>query len=155
MGLGVVMGRVFSSSPGRSVSGGLDSPGDVSAAPPRRTSRRHGDPEPHDQQTAGDSLRGGGRGDPAAPARGGGGTGIQAEERATFLHCKHKTLSDFDEIWQEIVTETERMTGASKGMSPGPLSLKIYSPCFLNLSLIDLPEITKGAEHWPWSPNWT
>ncbi|XP_067884512.1 dynamin-1-like protein isoform X2 [Heterodontus francisci] len=50
---------------------------------------------------------------------------------------------DFDEIRQEIESETERMTGNNKGISPEPIHLKIYSPSVLNLTLIDLPGITK------------
>ncbi|EMP23918.1 Dynamin-1-like protein [Chelonia mydas] len=69
--------------------------------------------------------------------------GTQAEEWATFLHCKHKSFTDFDEIRQEIETETERTTGTNKGISLEPLYLKIYSPHVLNLTLVDLPGITK------------
>ncbi|XP_026531951.1 dynamin-1-like protein isoform X2 [Notechis scutatus] len=35
------------------------------------------------------------------------------------------------------------MTGTNKGISPEPLYLKIYSPHVLNLTLVDLPGITK------------
>uniref|UniRef100_A0ACB8ELD1 Dynamin-1-like protein n=1 Tax=Sphaerodactylus townsendi TaxID=933632 RepID=A0ACB8ELD1_9SAUR len=68
---------------------------------------------------------------------------VQAEEWATFLHCKHKTFTDFSEIREEIEIETERTTGANKGISPEALYLKIYSPQVLNLTLVDLPGITK------------
>ncbi|XP_003216933.1 dynamin-1-like protein [Anolis carolinensis] len=72
-----------------------------------------------------------------------GESGVQADEWATFLHCKHKTFTDFREIRQEIEIETERTTGTNKGISPEPLYLKIYSPNVLNLTLVDLPGITK------------
>ncbi|XP_015274948.1 PREDICTED: dynamin-1-like protein [Gekko japonicus] len=72
-----------------------------------------------------------------------GESGVQAEEWATFLHCKHKTFTDFTEILQEIEIETERTTGTNKGISQEPLYLKIYSPHVLNLTLVDLPGITK------------
>ncbi|CAI5795923.1 dynamin-1-like protein isoform X1 [Podarcis lilfordi] len=72
-----------------------------------------------------------------------GESGVQADEWATFLHCKHKTFTDFSEIRQEIEIETERTTGTNKGISPEPLYLKIYSPHVLNLTLVDLPGITK------------
>ncbi|XP_050777567.1 dynamin-1-like protein isoform X5 [Gopherus flavomarginatus] len=103
----------------------------------------HGDSDPRYQQTAGDFQHGRGPGDPAAPDRGDWGPGTLAEEWATFLHCKHKTFTDFSEIQQEIETETERTTGTNKGISPEPLYLKIYSPHVLNLTLVDLPGITK------------
>ncbi|MBN3317453.1 DNM1L protein, partial [Atractosteus spatula] len=69
--------------------------------------------------------------------------GIKAEEWGTFLHCKNKIFTDFVEIRQEIQSETDRSTGANKGISPEPIHLKIFSPHVLNLTLVDLPGITK------------
>ncbi|XP_034558380.1 dynamin-3 isoform X2 [Notolabrus celidotus] len=64
-------------------------------------------------------------------------------EWAEFLHCKGKKFTDFDEVRQEIEAETDRATGANKGISPIPINLRVYSPHVLNLTLIDLPGITK------------
>ncbi|XP_063075343.1 SUN domain-containing ossification factor-like [Engraulis encrasicolus] len=64
-------------------------------------------------------------------------------EHAEFLHCKGKKFTDFDEVRQEIEAETDRVTGANKGISPVPINLRVYSPHVLNLTLIDLPGITK------------
>ncbi|XP_064189600.1 dynamin 3a isoform X2 [Anguilla rostrata] len=64
-------------------------------------------------------------------------------EYAEFLHCKGKKFTDFDEVRQEIEAETDRVTGANKGISPVPINLRVYSPHVLNLTLIDLPGITK------------
>ncbi|XP_068130441.1 dynamin-2 isoform X1 [Hyperolius riggenbachi] len=64
-------------------------------------------------------------------------------EYAEFLHCKSKKFTDFDEVRQEIEAETERVTGSNKGISPVPINLRVYSPHVLNLTLIDLPGITK------------
>lgn len=64
-------------------------------------------------------------------------------EYAEFLHCKSKKFTDFDEVRQEIEAETERATGNNKGISPIPINLRVYSPHVLNLTLIDLPGITK------------
>ncbi|XP_072005639.1 dynamin-2 isoform X1 [Engystomops pustulosus] len=64
-------------------------------------------------------------------------------EYAEFLHCKSKKFTDFDEVRQEIEAETERVTGTNKGISPVPINLRVYSPHVLNLTLIDLPGITK------------
>ncbi|XP_015228499.1 PREDICTED: dynamin-3-like [Cyprinodon variegatus] len=64
-------------------------------------------------------------------------------EWAEFLHCKGKKFTDFDEVRQEIEGETDRVTGANKGISPIPINLRVYSPHVLNLTLIDLPGITK------------
>lgn len=49
-------------------------------------------------------------------------------EHAEFLHCKGKKFTDFDEVRQEIEAETDRITGANKGISPVPINLRVYSP---------------------------
>ncbi|TRY90830.1 hypothetical protein DNTS_021028, partial [Danionella cerebrum] len=64
-------------------------------------------------------------------------------EWAEFLHCKGKKFTDFDEVRLEIEAETDRVTGANKGISPVPINLRVFSPNVLNLTLIDLPGITK------------
>ncbi|KAM9493580.1 dynamin-2 isoform 6-T6 [Clarias gariepinus] len=66
-------------------------------------------------------------------------------EYAEFLHCKGKKFVDFDEVRQEIENETDRITGSNKGISPIPINLRVYSPNVLNLTLIDLPGMTKVA----------
>uniref|UniRef100_K7FLB4 Dynamin-1-like protein n=2 Tax=Archelosauria TaxID=1329799 RepID=K7FLB4_PELSI len=69
--------------------------------------------------------------------------GIDAEEWGKFLHTKNKLYTDFDEIRQEIESETERISGNNKGISPEPIHLKIFSPNVVNLTLVDLPGMTK------------
>ncbi|XP_077986536.1 dynamin-1-like isoform X2 [Glandiceps talaboti] len=64
-------------------------------------------------------------------------------EWGEFLHCKNKRFTNFDEIRGEIEAETDRMTGKNKGISPIPINLRVYSPHVLNLTLIDLPGMTK------------
>uniref|UniRef100_A0A4X1UHS0 Dynamin-3 n=1 Tax=Sus scrofa TaxID=9823 RepID=A0A4X1UHS0_PIG len=64
-------------------------------------------------------------------------------EYAEFLHCKGKKFTDFDEVRHEIEVETDRVTGMNKGISSVPINLRVYSPHVLNLTLIDLPGITK------------
>ncbi|XP_034736468.1 dynamin 3a isoform X3 [Etheostoma cragini] len=64
-------------------------------------------------------------------------------EYGEFFHCKGKKFTDFDEIRKEIEAETHRLTGSNKGISPVPINLRIYSPHVLNLTLVDLPGITK------------
>ncbi|CAG9110343.1 unnamed protein product [Plutella xylostella] len=64
-------------------------------------------------------------------------------EYAEFLHCKGKKFVDFNEVRAEIEGETDRMTGSNKGISPVPINLRVYSPNVLNLTLIDLPGLTK------------
>ncbi|XP_040201700.1 dynamin-1-like protein isoform X2 [Rana temporaria] len=69
--------------------------------------------------------------------------GVDADEWGKFLHTKNKVYSDFDEIRQEIENETERISGNNKGISPEPIHLKIFSPHVVNLTLVDLPGLTK------------
>lgn len=64
-------------------------------------------------------------------------------EYGEFLHQKGKKLTNFDEIRQEIEAETDRVTGSNKGISNIPINLRVYSPHVLNLTLIDLPGLTK------------
>ena len=64
-------------------------------------------------------------------------------EYGEFLHCRGKKFMEFDEIRKEIEDETDRATGANKGITPVPINLRIYSPHVLNLTLIDLPGLTK------------
>ncbi|GBG24626.1 Dynamin [Hondaea fermentalgiana] len=65
------------------------------------------------------------------------------EEYAEFLHVPNKKFTDFDEVRREIETETERETGKNKGVSNKAIRLKVFSPNVLNLTLVDLPGITK------------
>uniref|UniRef100_A0AAQ6IKN4 Dynamin-1-like protein n=1 Tax=Anabas testudineus TaxID=64144 RepID=A0AAQ6IKN4_ANATE len=67
----------------------------------------------------------------------------EASEWGKFLHTKNKIYTDFDEIRQEIENETERVSGNNKGISDEPIHLKIFSPHVVNLTLVDLPGITK------------
>ncbi|XP_037300306.1 dynamin isoform X3 [Manduca sexta] len=64
-------------------------------------------------------------------------------ECAEFLHLKGKKFTDFNEVRSEIEAETDRVTGSNKGISPVPINLRVYSPNVLNLTLIDLPGLTK------------
>uniref|UniRef100_A0A671V9U8 Dynamin-1-like protein n=1 Tax=Sparus aurata TaxID=8175 RepID=A0A671V9U8_SPAAU len=70
-------------------------------------------------------------------------SGVKAEEWGTFLHCKNQVFTDFQEIRQEIEAETDRSSGDNKGIGTEPIYLKIFSPKVLNLTLVDLPGITK------------
>ncbi|XP_054885092.1 dynamin-1-like protein isoform X2 [Poeciliopsis prolifica] len=69
--------------------------------------------------------------------------GIEGEEWGKFLHTKNKIYAEFEEIRKEIEAETERITGNNKGISDEPIHLKIFSPHVVNLTLVDLPGITK------------
>ncbi|XP_039665677.1 dynamin-1-like protein isoform X1 [Perca fluviatilis] len=69
--------------------------------------------------------------------------GIDGEEWGKFLHTKNKIFTDFEEIRQEIEAETQRISGNNKGISNEPIHLRIFSPHVVNLTLVDLPGITK------------
>jgi dynamin 1-like protein len=63
-------------------------------------------------------------------------------EWGQFLHID-KRFTDFNEIRKEIEQETFRVAGQNKGVSKLPISLRIYSPDVLDLTLVDLPGLTK------------
>ncbi|KAF2308719.1 hypothetical protein GH714_013944 [Hevea brasiliensis] len=66
-------------------------------------------------------------------------------EHAEFLHLPGKRFTDFSMVRKEIQDETDKMTGKSKQISPVPIHLSIYSPNVVDLTLIDLPGLTKVA----------
>ena len=66
------------------------------------------------------------------------------QEYAEFLHCRGKIFTNFEvDVRKEIEDETDRLTGQNKNVSSVPINLRIYSPHVLNLTLIDLPGLTK------------
>ncbi|KAJ0968160.1 hypothetical protein J5N97_025077 [Dioscorea zingiberensis] len=66
-------------------------------------------------------------------------------EYAEFLHLPRRKFTDFALVRKEIQDDTDRLTGKSKQISPVPIHLSIYSPNVVNLTLIDLPGLTKVA----------
>ncbi|OAY49476.1 phragmoplastin DRP1E isoform X1 [Manihot esculenta] len=68
-----------------------------------------------------------------------------SQEYAEFLHLPKRPFTDFNLVRQEIQDETDRLTGKTKQISPVPIHLSIYSPNVVNLTLIDLPGLTKVA----------
>ncbi|XP_022764914.1 dynamin-related protein 1E-like [Durio zibethinus] len=68
-----------------------------------------------------------------------------SQEYAEFLHLPKRRFTDFSMVRQEIQDETDRITGKTKQISPVPIHLSIYSPNVVNLTLIDLPGLTKVA----------
>ncbi|XP_072396733.1 dynamin-1-like protein isoform X1 [Diabrotica undecimpunctata] len=68
---------------------------------------------------------------------------VELDDWGIFLHAKDKIFRDFDKIRVEIEEETSRMAGNNKGICPEPINLKIYSTKVVNLTLVDLPGITK------------
>ncbi|XP_034245724.1 dynamin-1-like protein, partial [Thrips palmi] len=70
--------------------------------------------------------------------------GIEHEEWGTFLHSGDR-IYELDEVRDEIDAETTRNAGSNKGIVTTPITLKVYSPHVVNLTLVDLPGITKVA----------
>ncbi|KAG6680057.1 hypothetical protein I3842_13G020700 [Carya illinoinensis] len=68
-----------------------------------------------------------------------------SQEYAEFLHLVRRKFTDFSLVRKEIQDETDRITGKTKQISPVPIHLSIYSPNVVNLTLIDLPGLTKVA----------
>ncbi|KAL8172559.1 hypothetical protein V2J09_024363 [Rumex salicifolius] len=70
----------------------------------------------------------------------------EKREWAEFMHVPRKRFTDFAAVRKEIADETDRETGrSSKQISTVPIHLSIYSPTVVNLTLIDLPGLTKVA----------
>ncbi|PSR91965.1 Dynamin central region-domain-containing protein [Coniella lustricola] len=64
-------------------------------------------------------------------------------EWAEFNHIPNRRFTDFADVKREIENETARVAGNNKGITRQPINLKIYSPHVLNLTLVDLPGLTK------------
>ncbi|KAK9475671.1 Dynamin central region-domain-containing protein [Lipomyces japonicus] len=65
------------------------------------------------------------------------------DEWAEFLHVPGRKFYDFSEVRREIENDTVRIAGNNKGINKDPINLKIFSPHVLNLTLVDLPGLTK------------
>jgi len=64
-------------------------------------------------------------------------------EWGEFLHIIGEKFFDFNKIRDEISRETEAKVGRNAGISPAPITLRIYSPNVLTLTLVDLPGLTR------------
>nr|XP_043624794.1 phragmoplastin DRP1A-like [Erigeron canadensis] len=69
----------------------------------------------------------------------------EGKEYAEFAHLPRKIFTDYVAVRKEIADETDRETGRTKQISSVPIYLSIYSPNVVNLTLIDLPGLTKVA----------
>ncbi|KAI0379705.1 Dynamin central region-domain-containing protein [Hypomontagnella monticulosa] len=70
-------------------------------------------------------------------------TQARRSEWAEFHHIPSRRFTDFADVKREIENETSRVAGNNKGINRQPINLKIYSPHVLNLTLVDLPGLTK------------
>ena len=65
------------------------------------------------------------------------------QEFAEFLHAKGNKFTDFSLVREEIIAQTKKIAGDTKGVTDEAISLTIYSPRVVDLTLVDLPGITK------------
>ncbi|KAL5214705.1 hypothetical protein ABZP36_003857 [Zizania latifolia] len=65
------------------------------------------------------------------------------EEWGEFLHAPGRRFHDFEQIKREIQLETDKEAGGNKGVSEKQIRLKIFSPNVLDITLVDLPGITR------------
>ncbi|KAI0172348.1 Dynamin central region-domain-containing protein [Hypoxylon sp. FL1284] len=70
-------------------------------------------------------------------------TQARRSEWAEFHHIPGRRFTDFGDVKREIENETSRVAGSNKGINRQPINLKVYSPHVLNLTLVDLPGLTK------------
>lgn len=74
---------------------------------------------------------------------GGGGADGGGEEYGEFSHMLGRRFTDYNQIRNEIDNETNRSLGGGKAISPIPINLTITSPNVPNLTLVDMPGLTK------------
>lgn len=62
---------------------------------------------------------------------------------AEFAHRPNEKFFDFSKVKEEIDVDTERVAGKNKNISPEPILIKIYSKGVIDLTLVDMPGMTK------------
>ncbi len=62
---------------------------------------------------------------------------------AEFAHRPNEKFFDFSKVKEEIDADTERVAGKNKNISPEPILIKIYSKGVIDLTLVDMPGMTK------------
>eukprot|EP01065_Artemidia_motanka_P052375 TRINITY_DN9448_c0_g1_i1.p1 TRINITY_DN9448_c0_g1~~TRINITY_DN9448_c0_g1_i1.p1 ORF type:complete len:698 (+),score=261.76 TRINITY_DN9448_c0_g1_i1:69-2096(+) len=66
-------------------------------------------------------------------------------EWAEFLHSQGREFTDFAQVRAEIQAETDKLCGPTKNVRAEEIRLSIHSPSVVDLTLIDLPGLTKVA----------
>eukprot|EP00931_Biecheleriopsis_adriatica_P055628 TRINITY_DN32934_c0_g1_i1.p1 TRINITY_DN32934_c0_g1~~TRINITY_DN32934_c0_g1_i1.p1 ORF type:complete len:358 (-),score=64.57 TRINITY_DN32934_c0_g1_i1:132-1205(-) len=64
-------------------------------------------------------------------------------EWAEFEHKPGEKFLRFELVRSEIELETQRLCGDNRGVSDEPILLRIFSPTVMDLTLVDLPGLTK------------
>lgn len=68
--------------------------------------------------------------------------GVPYEEWGTFLHSGDRVFK-MEELCAEIQEQTKRLAGRNSNIVPDPITLNVFSPHATDLSLVDLPGLTK------------
>lgn len=68
---------------------------------------------------------------------------VSLKEWGEFTHKTGEIFTDFDAICKEIEVNTDLVAGENKGICDEPINLKIYSDRVVDLTLVDLPGLTK------------
>ena len=61
-----------------------------------------------------------------------------------FFGHSEKEYTNFEDVKEEILRETVRLAGENKGIRSEPIYLRIFSNHVINLTLVDLPGVTKN-----------
>lgn len=65
------------------------------------------------------------------------------DEWGEFLHLPGQRFFDWDAVRAEIASRTETLAGVDRGVVDAPIHLKVTSPRLLELTLVDLPGVTR------------
>ncbi|XP_034231076.1 dynamin-1-like protein [Thrips palmi] len=68
---------------------------------------------------------------------------IDLEEWGTFLHAED-CIFNMEDICTEIEARTSVIAGSNRGIVPSEITLNVFSPHVVDLTLVDLPGITKN-----------
>ena len=65
-------------------------------------------------------------------------------EWVEFFHKPGDKYYDFNKVREEIDIDTDRVCGRNKDISSVPLMMKVYSAKVVDLTMVDLPGMTKN-----------
>ena len=68
---------------------------------------------------------------------------MKSDEYVEFGHKKGEKFTDWHNARKELEHEMNRIAGENKGISSDPIVVKMFSPSIVNLTIVDLPGITK------------
>jgi len=70
---------------------------------------------------------------------------VSGDAYVMFLSRPGELFTDMDVVRTEIAAQMEKVAGSSKGISPTPVIMRVFSRHVVDLTLIDLPGLTKVA----------